>query len=147
VIRLPLFARVWIAGWSSLCGIFAAVFVVSAAMARIIGGVVVGLLMTALFAAWGWRLSRLAVICDAQQLVVRNLLTTRRLPRSSIHEFRLGGRTLEYPGRAVRAVLNDGSTVVLSGTGRYFARERVHKAHLAALNRWKASAEQKMDER
>jgi hypothetical protein len=116
-------------------------------MARSIGGVVACLLMTVLVATWGWRYSRLAVICEANHLVVRNLLTTRRLPRSSIHEFRLGGSRFEYPGRAVRAVLNDGSTIVLSGTGRYLARVRVHKAHLAALAQWKASPEQRMPER
>lgn len=76
------------------------------------------------------------VIGNDTDLIVRNLLATRRIPRRSTRDFRIDGAGREYPGRAIRAALEDGSTVVLSATGRYTEAEAGHDARLAQLQEW-----------
>jgi hypothetical protein len=83
------------------------------------------------------RLSRLEAIGDSDQLVVRNTLTTRRLPRSRIRAFEVQEAT--PVNEEIRAMLADGTRVALKVTYRTtlgalsdaaFARD------LSALNSW-----------
>jgi cell division protein FtsW (lipid II flippase) len=84
----------------------------------------------------GWRWARMAVIADATGLTVRNLMTTHHVARRRVRDFRLGGSRFEYPGRAIRVVVEDGSTIVLAATGRYYRQTPEHEAQLAALRNW-----------
>jgi hypothetical protein len=135
-LRLDRGFRALLVAWSSVVGLFILLFAIVAARHRPLL-VLVPLVMLGLIAAWGWRWTQEAVIGTDTDLIIRNLLTTRRIPRQSIRGFRLGGSTLEYPGRAIRAVLDDGSTVVLAATGRYSAPSADHEARLAQLQEWR----------
>src|ERR1039457_5368834 len=98
-LRLDRGFRALLVAWSSVVGLFILLFAIVAARHRPLL-VLVPLVMLGLIAAWGWRWTQEAVIGTDTDLIIRNLLTTRRIPRQSIRGFRLGGSTLEYPGRA-----------------------------------------------
>ena len=135
VLRLDWRFRALIAAYFSVFALFVLMFTIVAALHAIVVAIV-PLAMLLVVAAWGWRWSRLEVIGSDTDLIVRNLLATRRIPRHSIRDFRIGGVAREYPGRAIRAVLEDGSTIVLSATGRYTEGEAGHDARLALLVKW-----------
>jgi hypothetical protein len=118
--------RALIAAYFSVCALLVLVFAIVAALHAIVAAlhaivaalhaIVVATLPLAMLAgvvAWGWRWSRVEVIGNDTDLIVRNLIATRRIRRRSIRDFRIGGARGEYLGRAIRAVLDDGSTVVL----------------------------------
>jgi hypothetical protein len=132
-------SRSFIAAWFGACALFALILIVVGAV-RGRPQALLLLLMPVLILAIGWRWTRVAVIGDDTELVIRNLLRTERILRGEIQTFRVGGSKAEYPGRAIRAVLKDGSTVVLSATGRYSGPSDAHEGQLAKLNRWRRAA-------
>jgi hypothetical protein len=95
---------------------------------------------TSVLAQYGWRWARMTVIADGTGLTIRNLLTTHHVARRRVRDFRLGGSRGEYPGRAIRVVLVDGSTMVLAATGRYFLQTTEHEGQLAELQDWLRSS-------
>ena len=135
VLRLNRGFRALVAAYFSVFALLVLSFTIVAALHAIVVAIL-PLAMLIGVAAWGWRWSRLEVIGNDTDLIVRNLLATRRIPRRSIRDFRVGGAGREYPGRAIRVVLEDGSTVVLSATGRYTEGEAGHDARLAQLQEW-----------
>ena len=135
VLRLDWGFRALAAAYFSVFALVVLIFTIVAALHAIVVAIV-PLAMFLLVAAWGWRWRRLEVIGNDTDLIVRNVLATRRIPRRSIRDFRIGGAAREYPGRAIRAVLEDGSTIVLSATGRYTEGEEGHDARLALPLDW-----------
>jgi hypothetical protein len=115
--------------FAALMGVGAVVHGSPLALLPIIG-------LMALMAGFGWRWARMTVIADATGLTIRNLLTTHHVARRRVRGFRLGGSRGEYPGRAIRAVLEDGSTIVLAATGSYIGRAPAHGRQLAELGDW-----------
>jgi hypothetical protein len=119
-------------------GVWAVIILIFAVMAALqaIPLATVPLAMLLVVIATGWRWSSVEVVGDDAQLLVRNVMTTRVIPRVSIRDFRPGGSVHEFPGRAIRAVLVDGSTVVLTATGRFSPRDASDDARLAELLEW-----------
>lgn len=135
MLRLDRRFRALIATYFSVCALLVVVVAIVAAL-HAIAVAILPVAMLVGVVAWGWRWSRVEVIGNDTDLIVRNLIATRRIRRRSIRDFRIGGARGEYPGRAIRAVLDDGSTVVLTATGRYRAGEAGHDARLAQLQEW-----------
>jgi MFS family permease len=104
-------------------------------VAGLIAGVVVWLL-----GMMGWRWSSLAVAAGEGGLIVRQFLRTRQISRGEILSFRVGGRRRETPGVAVRALLRDGSTVVLGATGWYCRSPEDVEALCTVLDMWRRSS-------
>ena len=105
----------------------------AAAPRIVIGSAVVG----AIFGIWYWRMAGVYAVGDATGLTVRNVLAKHRIPRRRISGLRIGGSRGQFPGRAVRVVLDDHSTVVVSATGSlYLSRGVKPEAQLIQLSEW-----------
>jgi hypothetical protein len=135
VLHLDRGFRVLLVAYFSVYSVIVVIFTVVAALHELLVALA-PLAMLVVVVALGWRWSRVEVVGSDTDLIVRNLLTTRRIPRRSIDGFRLGGSSREFPGRAIRAVLEDGSTVVLTATGHYSAPNAGDEARLAQLQEW-----------
>jgi hypothetical protein len=136
-IRLGHTARGFAVAWFGLCGLLLLLMLVAAALhgagwaalgVAVFGAAVAGVV---------WRWTNMSVVGEPDQLVVRNFFGTRRIPRNVIEDFRLGGSNWESPGVAIRVVLRDRTTVVLTATGRYFASPADHDVRLAQLKEWR----------
>jgi hypothetical protein len=135
-IRLAGSTRVLLALYFGCVGAFVLVFVILTAIYNP-SVVAIPLLVLALVGVGCWRWTRIAVIGSQAGLTVRTPFRTQQLSRTSIRAFRVGGSKWQYPGRAVRAVLEDGSTVVLVATGHFFATNEQALAWLAQLESWR----------
>jgi hypothetical protein len=84
-----------------------------------------------------WRLARLSVVGNSQELVVRNHWSSTRLARAQVHDFEIGVSTSPI-GRCVNAVTTDGRRVRLDVTvGSFSDQGRRQVQHrLGALRPW-----------
>ena len=121
--------------YCSVLGLFPLLFAIEAGLHGSIIGVAAALLVLGLLGATAWRCRLVTVVGDENGLLIRNFGWTQRLQLDEIAGFRSGGSGWEWPGRAVRVLRKDGSTVVLVATGRYSSSER-HEGQLAQLERW-----------
>ena len=137
VIRLAPRMQTVLALWFALLTIFALAIGASAGAHGSLPGTLVAIAFAGMVAAIGWRWVTLAVTLLGNELVVRQFLGTRLVRRSEIASFRVGGRRNEAPGIAVRAVLRDGSSLVLPATGFYFRSEQDVQAFCMSLEDWR----------
>src|SRR4051794_26485188 len=93
------------------CGLLVA-NIIGASVARSWAAVPVGLLMLAWGAFFITRMPRLAVIAQGDELVVRNMWRTRRIPRDEIQDFRIGNPGLLRPfGKTLHVLVGENSVV------------------------------------
>ncbi|HEX2274138.1 MAG TPA: PH domain-containing protein [Acidimicrobiales bacterium] len=110
----------------------------------LVGGAWAALPVGLAMLAWGGffigRMSRLAVIAEEQELVVRNLFRTHHIPRSAIEGFRIGNPPPMMPfGKTIHVLVRDEAIVTadvfmasgLTGRGR-----RSLEARLQQLREW-----------
>lgn len=141
-IRLAIKERRNVASYFGLLGLLLLGMIVAAALHGAVIGVLVAAAVGAVVAACIWRWSQMAVICQGERLIVRGFFSSRSIPRTTIRDFRIGGSDWSYPGRAIRVVLEDGSTVVLYATGRYHAPLEEYEPLLVQLRGWERDAEE-----
>lgn len=139
VLHLDRRFQVLLAAYFGVCGGIVLIFTIVAALREPLVALA-PLAMLAVVVGLGWRWTSVEVVGNNSNLIVRNLLTTRRIPRSSIDGFRLGGSSREFPGRAIRAVLGDGSTVVLTATGHHSPDTPGDDLRLTQLEAWMRSS-------
>ncbi|MBV9101559.1 MAG: hypothetical protein JO198_11030 [Candidatus Dormibacteraeota bacterium] len=140
MIRLASRFRLFIAAWFSVCGIiFVMIFGAEALLRGSWAGAMVALGVLVVLAVVAWRWASLAVTTADDRLVVRQFFSTRVIWRTEIASFRVDGTRRETPGIVVRAVLNDGATVVLGATGWYFRSPAEVKTLCDALGNWLGS--------
>ena len=137
IIRPPLAARIYLAVfgtvWCGICGF--------GIVAALVGGhatalLFVGFLMIGSAIVWRGLVTIAAAVDDT--LLVRNQFKTWRIPRSEISTFRVGVGS-GPPGRAVQALLLDGTVVTLDVTrsGMITRRgERLVEHRGALLQQW-----------
>ena len=132
--------RRFLIAWFLVMSVLVAVMGLEAIIyGKLIGAAVAGAVVV-LLGTVAWRWSSLSVTAGEDGLIVRQFFNTQRINRSELVSFRVGGHRLETPGVAVRAVLRDGSTVVLSATGWYFRSPDDVERCRAALEAWRRTA-------
>ena len=123
--------------WLALLAACAVAIGAAAAAHGSLAGALVAFAFVGMLATVGRRWASLAVTVGHNELVVRQFLGSRTVQRSDIASFRVGGRRIETPGIAVRAVLRDGSSFVLAATGFYFRSEQDVQTFCIALEDWR----------
>lgn len=140
VIRPPWPLRVYVAGFTGLWCALTISFAVTAAEHGKLAGVIPLLFILAVGVTFGVRLFRMSITLKSDELVIRNVLRTRRVQRRDVEGFRSGAMTGQPIGRTIYALLRDGSVVPLDVAGRMyrFGRGRaLLDERLALLERWR----------
>ena len=111
-------------------------------IAALIAGTVAALIPLGMFAFGsflGYRLWNLSVVATRDELIIRNYLSTKRLPKGQVESFRIGSPSMGSFGRSVMALLRDDSVVSMDATARPFRRfggERQLEAAISDLRGW-----------
>ena len=126
----------------TVIGLWLLVFLIAAILHGAALAVVAVVVVAVGVGTYAWRWARISVVANDEGLIVRNLISSRTIPRSAIRGFREGGSSWEYPGRAIRVVLEDDSTVVIAATTSYFSSAVERASGLARLIEWQTSGVQ-----
>ena len=105
-------------------------------------GAIAGVLFAAVIGVWVYRQVRIAVLAEADQLIVRNMFRSFRFRREEIDHFRVGGSIISgtfvggWP--AVQVALKSGESVSFDVSIRpwFVRREDEQDAALKALQSW-----------
>ncbi|MBO0728541.1 MAG: hypothetical protein J2P57_04730 [Acidimicrobiaceae bacterium] len=129
--------RAGVIAWFAFLEVFVLVFLIQALLHGALPVIPVVLAFAIALSLFAWRWVRMAVIARADELVFRNLLGDGRIPKWRVDHFYVGGSRVEFPGRAVRVVLVDGTSIVLGGTGRYLAADQEIEHYAETLAAWR----------
>jgi hypothetical protein len=139
-IRPLMFLRVYSAAFGILwCGLLGAGFV-----AELVAGsgppTIFILLMLVVGGTISYRWARIAVIGRGDELLVRNLYSTRKVPRERVEGFRVGHAPLVPFGKSIYVLTSDGGVISLdvitfSPNLLPSGRRRLEQS-LGALNLW-----------
>jgi len=118
VIQLPPVMRAYAALAVCVFGVVGAVMLVSAVADGQVAVVVFTVVWLVLALTLAYRMLRASVVLDHDELLVRNFLRTRRLPRGEVEGFRSGSYGVMSFSRCVFALLRDGTVMALDVTIR-----------------------------
>lgn len=130
--------RIYVAVFSTVwCG-----FVLFGFVAALLDGSAVALIPLGMFAfgaTLAYRLLSLSVVATEEELIIRNYLSTRRLPRGQVESFRIGSPSMGSFGKAVMVLLRDDTVVSMDATARPFrglGGQRQLDAAITRLREW-----------
>ena len=95
--------------------------------------------MLAFGATLGYRLFNFSAIATEDELLIRNYLRTRRVPKAQVENFRLGSPSMGSFGQAVMALLRDDTVVSLDATAqpfKWFGGQRRLDTAIGDLRAW-----------
>jgi hypothetical protein len=137
-IRPPRAMRIYVVVFTTVwCG-----FVIFGFVAAVVAGSPAALIplgMLAFGATLGYRLLNLSVVATEEELIIRNYLSTRRLPRGQVESFRIGSPSMGSFGKAVMVLLRDDTVVSMDATARpfrSFGGQRQLDAAITRLRQW-----------
>ena len=87
----------------------------------------------------GYRLLRTSVALGPDDLLVRNYVRTRRVPRAEVEGFRVGSISNQPLRRTIYLLLRDDSVLPLDAVGRFYVSARseaVLAERMRLLQRW-----------
>jgi hypothetical protein len=142
VIRQSTVVHTYIALWGCvLCVIVAGMGVLAISKGALVG-VVLTLAIFALAAWMAWRLFSEVVTLGSTELVARNQLKTRHIPRAEISGFSVGPMGSLPLGKCVHVNLRDKTVLpldVTAGLYRFGRGDALLQERLATLNNWLAT--------